>query len=383
MSDLLAPTLSNGCQLSALSPQPEEGAASGHGGNIYEFARRLGISPHQVLDFSASINPFGPPPELLEALKEELPFDLRHYPDPAATAFRETLSRRWRIPAEHFVAGNGSNELLPLLLQAINPRRIHLPVPNFGEYFKTGFPVETYPFFHEEDLRSDWLDQILSSVGPDELILLSNPNNPTGQLLSLQEKEALLKTAVSRNCWLLVDEAFMDFVGDEENSSLMGNILDSPRLVVLRSLTKFYAIPGLRLGYAAGPVPLMEALARKKDPWSVNSLAQKAGILCLNLPGFDESSRHELEKNRRELFEGLMETANFRPFASAANFLLVEMKGNFSASELQKELDREKILVRNCRSFAGLSERWIRIAIRSGEENRLLLKRLKEADRRG
>lgn len=381
MSDSLAPTLSNGFQLSAVSPQPEEGAESSHGGNIYEFAQRLRISPHQVLDFSASINPFGPSPELLEALKEELPFYLRHYPDPSATAFREALSRRWRIPVEHFVAGNGSNELLPLVLQAINPSRIHLPIPNFGEYFKTGFPVETYPFFPEEG--RNWLDQLLSTVGPDELILLSNPNNPTGELLSLGKKEALLKAVASRNCWVLVDEAFMDFVPEEKNSSLMGNILDSSRLVVLRSLTKFYAIPGLRLGYVAGPAALMEILAKKKDPWSVNSLAQKAGIFCLNLPGFDEMSHRELEKNRKELFEGLSETVHFRPYPSAANFLLVAMKKPFSAPLLQKELDKEKILVRNCQSFEGLSEQWIRIAVRSGEENGLLLSRFKELDRRG
>jgi L-threonine-O-3-phosphate decarboxylase len=352
-----------------------------HGGNLTWAAALAGCRPQDILDFSASINPLGPPLSVLEAIAQHLT-EIRAYPDPSATALREQLSRLHHVPLEWVMAGNGAAELLTWACRSLSEMtQVHLLTPAFGDYWRAlkAFDAQVCPHAlvatSGEDTALLWQDGAVpdfDEVGPGAGLLLNNPHNPTGKLYS---KSDLLKWA-NRFSRVAIDEAFMDFLPSEDRHSFISEIGNYPHVVILRSLTKFYSIPGLRLGYAIGHPDLLSQWQSWRDPWSVNALAIAAGVAAVQDVSFQAQTHRWLAAAIPQLREGLAQLPGLDAIPGSVNFVLVRC--NTSVIRLQESLLKQhKILIRDCASFPELGDRYFRVAVRTVAENERLLAALR------
>lgn len=351
-----------------------------HGGTIFAVARELGISPEELLDFSASINPLGPPPGVWPAL-EAAYRQVGHYPDSACTGLRAALAERHGLLPEQVVVGNGSTELIHLIprLERFKRKRSLLVAPTFSEYGH-GLELAGWRFGHlflspEDGFFLD-LPLLQASLADGwDLLYLCNPGNPTGRLYSRDEVSALLGLCREAGTFCVLDEAFMDFCPDETALPLMcGN----DRFLVLRSMTKFYGFPGIRLGYALGPAEVIAELERLRPPWSVGTLAQAAGVAALADREHGERTVELVAGERRWLIEGLGEIPGLRVYPGAANYLLVEITAGPAAGELGRMLLERRILIRDSGNFPGLDGSFFRVAVRTRAENERLLQGVRQ-----
>ncbi|MCJ8282413.1 MAG: threonine-phosphate decarboxylase CobD [Rivularia sp. ALOHA_DT_140] len=346
-----------------------------HGGNLAWAAAVAGCPPSAILDFSASINPLGPSDSILAAISSQLG-NIRHYPDPNYSELKETLARFHKLPSEWIMPGNGSAELLTWAGRELaQVAATVLLTPTFGDYYRAlgafnalvlEFPMSLIPT--EKSLIRDYC-----FTTKDKGLLLNNPHNPTGKLLT---RDAILPY-LKEFTLVVVDEAFMDFLCPSEEQSLIEVVTEFPNLVILRSLTKFYSLPGLRLGYAISNPQRLQKWQSWRDPWSVNSLAAAAATAAVEDKKFQRQTWEWLAKAKNGLFQGLADIPGLQPFKGAANFLLVESK--HSISDLQQKLLRHhQILIRDCLSFPELGERYFRVAVRLEDENLRLVKAIRE-----
>jgi len=345
--------------------------AFGHGGNLRELARRAGRDRDDILDFSASINPLGPPDCLRAVLARNIE-RLVHYPDPDCTELAELLARRFEVASEQVVVGNGSTEIFFALARACRFDRAIVPVPSYLDYAAAvrvaGHQVRQVPLKESEGFAVDWavLD---SRLAGKHLVLLGQPNNPTGRTF---DREALLATASRRpDATFVVDEAFADFVAGYRSLAFSGNAL--PNVIVVRSLTKFYAIPGLRLGFAVASPAVAGWIREQIPPWSVNVLAQEAAVALLADDDYARRTIELVDRERRWLTERLAAIPGLHVYPSEANFLLVRLdRADLGAPELAELLLREAIAIRTFGPGQHLDERFFRVAVRTREENERL-----------
>jgi threonine-phosphate decarboxylase len=337
----------------------------------------MGVSPEDILDFSASINPLGYAPRVKEAVFSS--FDrIVHYPDSAAEDLRQELAEFHGVDAGNIIAANGSTELIYLVPRLARGASGLIIGPAFSEYENAlalaGMECR-YFMLNAGDgftLSLDALGERLEQ-GVD-ILFLCNPGNPTGHLLQLSVVERILELCRSKEVFTVLDEAFMDFC---EAGSAKYQVLTGNDGIVLRSMTKFFAIPGLRLGYAIASNEVIDRLTALHAPWSVNTLAQIAGIASLADSVHMQHTLDCVAAERSFLSAGLEGIAGLAPYPSAANFLLVEIKNGPSSGVLRDLLVGERILLRSCANFSGLGERFFRVAIRTREENMRLLAALR------
>ncbi|QKQ72248.1 threonine-phosphate decarboxylase CobD [Nostoc sp. TCL240-02] len=356
-----------------------------HGGNLAWAAALAGCPPDAILDFSASISPLGPPNSAIAAILSQLG-NLKHYPDPNYSELRLALSHFHQLPPEWILPGNGSAELLTLIGRELAQlAATTLITPAFGDYYRTlaaynanvlecplslvshcGLGVSPSEARVVTGHWSLFIDK--GQRTNDKGLLLNNPHNPTGKLFSRDSILAYLE----QFALVVVDEAFMDFVPPNEEQSLIPVVQEYANLVILRSLTKFYSLPGLRLGYAIAHPDCLAKWQLWRDPWPVNTLAAAAAIAALQDTEFQQQTWAWLPPARNQLFQGLAEIPGLQPQVSAANFLLVESQE--STSELQHQLLKyHQILIRDCLSFKELGDRFFRVAIREEFDNQRLL----------
>ncbi|GAB6180931.1 threonine-phosphate decarboxylase CobD [Desulfotomaculum defluvii] len=348
-----------------------------HGGNIWLAAQTYGLKERTLLDFSANINPLGPSPLALAAMRQAL-LQIQHYPEPQAETLRKELSQITSLPEEMLILGNGAAELIYALGRLLKPRRVLLPVPTFSEYADAFRKIEQIhiPLDRHNGFTLD-IEAVGRQLRQGDLAIICNPNNPTGQLVLKEHLKVLLTQAQASGADLLVDEAFMDFVFPEQ--SLMQEIPSNGHLYVLRSLTKFFAIPGIRLGYLATSPSVIETLMSFLPPWRVNLLAQVAGVSSLRDKQYSASTLEQMGRLRTLLVEGLTSITGLRPLCPAANFILVDCReSGYSAEEIQNFLGPKGILIRQCKNFIGLDGYYFRVAVRSERDNARLLQALQE-----
>lgn len=335
-----------------------------HGGQIYDAAGKTG----DWLDFSANINPLGLSEKILRALTENLG-GIVNYPDPRASELKKAISRRYGVPEKNLVVLNGAAEFFYLYLNATRPKRVIIPAPSFSEYERAAraafCDVELFFTSATENFSLNVEKLIAQIKSPDDCIIIGRPNNPTGNLIAPEE---ILRLADFAN--VIVDESFIDFLQVESARRLI-----SKKIAVVQSLTKIFAIPGLRLGFAVVEENLAERLNLSKDVWNVNFLAQKAGVAALSDEDFLIRTRAWLEVEREFFLERLKNLRGVEIFPSAVNFVLLRHE---RAQKILSELRQRKILLRSCANFAGLDEFFLRTAIRSRNENILLLNALEK-----
>lgn len=338
-----------------------------HGGNIYEVPRM------DVLDFSANINPLGMPlavKRLLRLVSQSVVC----YPDPEARRLKAAIARYWEVNEENILVGNGSTELIYLIFHAFRPAVSVFPVPCFTEYERAARIVKSKIRFVRLCAGKDFhLDY--GCIPNAEMFLLGNPNNPTGNLL-VENRKDIRRIPADR---IVVDEAFMDFMPDEQEHTLISEAARSKKVIVLRTLTKIFALPGLRAGYLIAHRDIVRALKEYQMPWSVNGLAQAAGEQCLSEEVFIRRSKQLIAKERAFLYARLSRIQGLRPYSSAVNFLLVEIEDRrLTSACLQERLLYKGILIRDCANFRGLGKQFIRVAVRARKENLRLAQAIKE-----
>lgn len=343
-----------------------------HGGNLRAAQAKFGLSAEEFLDFSANINPLGPSAGVLQTLKDNL-HRIKDYPDPDCKDLRQAYSSHWQVPVEYLLAGNGAVELIYVLMQALKPQRVLLLAPTFSEYATAaqaaGTQIVHYMLERDRDWRPD-VDQLLAQMSGVDMVILCNPNNPTGQLLSKSELLRLVGGALDSKVTVVLDEAFVDFLPDQLSVSMMSEITNFANLVILRSLTKFLAIPGLRLGLLVGHPELIGQLHGYKDPWSVNVLAQLAGIQGLKDHNYITQSINMIQQEKSYLYQAISSIKQLHPFPPTVNYMLMELTNtSWTSVGLVAELGQRGILVRDCANYKNLTDKYIRVAIKDHEAN--------------
>ncbi len=350
-----------------------------HGGNIFTIARSLGVQPEDILDFSASINPLG----LAEGVGEAVyaSFDrVMHYPDSGSTELKKALAGFHGVDDARVTVANGSTELIYLIPRLLAGERRGLVVaPAFSEYAKAlssaGMEVNYLNLNAENGFRFS-LEEFENRLSEGyDVVFLCNPGNPSGTLIPLPDIAAVLDLCRAAGTFLVLDEAFMDFCEEGSGKYL---VMDRGQGIVLRSMTKFFAVPGLRIGYAMASPAIVRRLESMRGPWSVNTPAQIAGVVSLRDEEYIRRTIRYVEAERAFLASELARIEALRPFPSAVNYLLVRITEGYTASELRKELIKRFILIRDCSNFQGLDGGFFRVAVKKREENVKLLEALKE-----
>ncbi|HID69815.1 MAG TPA: cobyric acid synthase [Desulfobacterales bacterium] len=336
-----------------------------HGGNVHAAASVKNGRLEDILDFSANINPSGPPEWLRSCISHELDTVL-HYPDPYGSGLKKIIAEKYNVAAENALVANGSTELLYQLPHVIDCSRAVIPVPCYIDYIKVmelaSIPVHLIELPEQNNFIPD-LHVIEQTIVPGDLLILGSPNNPTGQ--SVRAKEIKNLATANPQVLFLIDEAFLEFV---EGSLSLGGTL--PNIITLHSLTKFYGIPGLRLGFGIFPDPIAADLRKIMPPWTVNSLAQKVGERALLDLDYQKQSREYFLKCKKDFLTALADFPDLNVFPSDANYLLVKLSGQCSVQMLQEKLAESNILIRDCSNYSGLENKvFFRIAIRNQSDN--------------
>lgn len=352
-----------------------------HGGNITRASLKYGIAKNDFTDFSANINPLGPSPKVIATLKNSLDL-ISSYPDPECTELKTALAAYLGIREELLLMGNGAAELIYLLVRVTGCRTALVPVPTFCEYslsvLSQGGEITKIPLEGENGFSLP-VDKIISCLPGADLLFLCNPNNPTGRLVDRVTIEHILNEALAHKVMVLVDEAFMDFVPQRELFSLISLVGRRPNLAVLYSMTKFFGIPGLRLGAIIAHPDLVARMSVSKDPWNVNTLAQIAGVISLSDKAYMEKTKQLVNEEKEYLFSKLQDFPGLEPLPGAANFILVNTSNSgYSSGELADQLGRRGIMVRDCTGFTGLAGRYLRLAVKTRPENQTLIQALKD-----
>ncbi len=342
-----------------------------HGGGVDQAMGELGLGREQIADFSASINPLGVPVEVRQALQQAL-HRISDYPELDAASLRTELASFHRLPEENLLPGSGSTELIYLLPRVLRPRRALLLQPCFGEYApalrQAGCRLDYFSLAPHNNFALE-IPQILAALQPEtDLVVLANPGNPSGVAIA---PEQLLELAEQLGgCRLLVDEAFVDFCPEH---SLIPLLVERSNLLLLRSLTKFYAIPGLRVGYLAASAADIALLAAERQPWSLSNLAIAAARACLSAESFRTRTLATIPLLRAKLQRGL-EQLGWHVFPSEANYLLCRLPQDWPlAAEIVAKLRPQGLLLRNCADFTPLDERYLRVAVLAEEQNQRLV----------
>jgi len=341
-----------------------------HGGHIRNLASLAGCKAEELLDFSANINPLGPPGCLRRVISRHLS-EVTHYPDPHCLNLRKAIASAFSVPAKEVICGNGSTELIYALPRALPVTRAIIPVPSYTDYAeaasKAGLGITTLLTDVESGFSIDW-SRVEAELSGGEMVIAGQPGNPSGTMF---DPSALLDVADRHlSTFFVVDEAFADFVDGYQSLASHGR----SNIIILRSMTKFYAIPGLRLGYALAPEPVIQRISEVLPPWSVGSLAQAAGAAALEDEGYAQRTRSEIVRLREQLQRCLMDLDVTRCFPSAGNYLLVRLeRTTLNAAELARRLLSRRIAIRVCGNYEGLDERYFRVAVRTEEENGRLL----------
>ncbi len=349
-----------------------------HGGGVRAAAAALGVPEGEILDFSSNLNPLGPPPEVIKLLEEEgiLLKEATTHPPEYPFELEKALAAHWKVDEENLAVIPGSVYGIYLIFQLLRPEKTVMHVPTFSEYSRAAQAVGSEIVAHKTSKERGFrlcLGEYSWRIEPGiQVAVLCNPNNPTGYLMPLDEVDALARWCDREGCYLLVDEAFVEFTSQ---GSAVDLVREHSHLVVLRSFTKAFAIPGLRVGAVVGPEALMKRVKESTPPWSISGIGQKACMLALNCQGYLEKTR-ALVKEERERLRRDLSGLGLIPVPSWANYLLLQLPQGLTGENLQSRLLKHKILIRCCDNIPGLDHRYIRISVRRSEENQQLLSTL-------
>ena len=350
-----------------------------HGGNIYKFQRE---GKRDILDYSSNINPLGVPESLKEAIKNN--FDvLEKYPDINYVELRESIGKYNGVSRENIIVGNGATEVLFLYMKALAPKRALIVSPTFAEYERALKNIDSeIDYFSLDEIREEnknYFDLDIERLKKEsinfDLVVLCNPNNPTGNFLELEKIKDLNEFLGKNGTKLFIDECFIEFIAKWENKT--SKLLRNKNIFILRALTKYFALPGIRLGYGISfDKDLIDKINSIREPWTVNAFADLAGKVILDDKEYMKKTDRWIIEERKNFVEKLKEIKEVEVFETYSNFILLKLKTLTSEEFVKKMLDRG-ILVRDAKNFKFLNEKYVRIAIKDVEKNRKFINKIK------
>ena len=354
-----------------------------HGGDIWGFSRKYNIPLEEVLEFSGPINFLGPSPKAMEAVKQNAKL-IKFYPDPNPVEFKKEIAKYvgCGIQEKNVLLGNGSIELIYLITEIL-PRghKAVIPVPSFSEYEKATLRVSGDPIFVQlpNDFSLD-LDKIKKAVTNETKIMcICNPHSPSGRLYSKVELLELVNFCDKKDIIFSIDENYIEFDDKSLSNTLAGMVKDFENLFVIRSVTKFYGMAGIRFGYALAAGNRIDKLESMRLPWSINGLACQVTMAAINDTQFIENTKQTIAKNRQTLTQNLSEIPGLYVYPSVTNFILVKiLNRKISSTMLKETLAKERILIRDCCTFMGMDNSHFRITIRSEKDNQQLVEKIRK-----
>ena len=353
--------------------------ASSHGGNVHAAARELYRPVGSILDFSASINPLGPSRQAVRAFHEATSL-VEHYPDPECFSLKRTMACRWKLSPERVVVGSGSTELIDVIPRALAIRSAMIVGPTYGEYARAVRHAGGRPsvvLARKADNYRPPLEEVVRRLVDKrpgrqaiDAVFLCHPNSPTGRPCGHDDLRALFRAADRARSWVILDESFIEYCGELTCAPYLRTF---SRLIILRSFTKFYGLPGLRIGYSLSSSSVAALLRRFLPPWSVSAVAQRAAEAAIMDERHARRSLRYIEKERARLALRLSSLKGVTVVPSSANFLLIELPTPVRARAITADLRRQAMLVRDCSSVEGCTSRMIRIAVRASRDNDRLI----------
>ncbi len=348
-----------------------------HGGEVWDVAKKNGLAVDDLVDFSSSINPLGPSPRAIEAIRncfDQLPL----YPDSNSTILREAIAKHFGcIGSDNVVVGNGSTELIYLFAEVFLGKGdvALMAAPSFGEYTSAVLRSGGRPKLIK--LRKDFQvdpNDFVKSMTVAKAVFLCNPNNPTSLLIPNNTLAQIVEKALDENVVLFLDEDFIEFVENGNANSLVSALDKYPNIFVLRTFTKFYGLTGLRIGYGIAGKETIDLFSRAKMPWNVNSLAQAAAVASLADEDHSRKTLEVVNKEKKFLSHKLVEIRDLKVFPADTNFFFLDLRNTgLKASEFRAKMIKYGILVRDCSSFTGLDEFYVRVAVKTRTENERLI----------
>lgn len=339
-----------------------------HGANPHRLFEQIGLEqPESMLDFSENVHPFGPP-DFMEQVWPDMLELIRRYPDPDAEPFRSAAAAYHHIEPERVAAGNGAAEIFTWLAKRYRGKRVVLIEPAFSEYRKTleaeGAEIVVVQLTEQNGWRLQ-LEDAIKLLENSAALYICNPHNPTGLMLAQSEVVRLAEACRVANCELVLDEAFIDFAGEQH--SLIGRQNEFPNLIVVRSMTKMYAIPGLRLGYAIADAGVIEELKQGAAHWNVNAISSSLGAGC-----FDEEEYRkkviEAATKERERMEHFLNGKGCKTTGSAVNFLAFRLPEDKDVERFFMDMLKNGMVLRHTNSFRGMDGQWFRIGMKAPEQ---------------
>lgn len=353
-----------------------------HGGDLDAIERKYGISKSEIIDFSGNINPLGFPKTAEKALAENLNI-ISTYPDKKYTGLRQAIAKYTRASTEHIVVGNGSTELISTFIQTVHAKKSIIIGPSYSEYEReVTLCGGSFTYFPLEEKNNFYIDLplLISALTPEiGMLVICNPNNPTGSVFTTQQIEEVLKHCKKIGASVMIDETYIEFSDNLEEICAIPLVEKFDNLFVVRGTSKFFAAPGIRLGYGVSSnQSFLDRLKTNQDPWSVNSLAAFAGEKILEDTLFHATTQKLISEERKKAFAELATWKNVKAFPSAANFVLVKLlTDKITVAELFEKLIQKKMLIRDASTFTFLDETYLRFCILSPENNAALLQELK------
>ena len=366
-----------------------------HGGNIFQFAHEQRIEPYEVVDFSANINPLGPSQRGLDALNVQLRY-ISHYPDATNDDVLNAIADTYEMDKHQIIVGNGAAELLYAICRLPGYTGAFVPAPGFSEYKEaleaSKIPVldifyrpreddNGKPYFEVPYLALETFAAELKGQDGRIIVFLGNPNNPDGTLLDKDHIRTVASMLKDANSLLVIDESFIDFVGNDplqdNEHSIRSLVNEFDNIIVVHSFTKFYAVPGLRIGAAFTNETLITQLQQYIPSWSVNTLAQAYTKAALNDVDYIKRTKQELNEERAFMYNALDDIEGITVYPPSANFILFQVnQEGITANYINEELKKYNMIVRNCDSYVGLTNHWVRIAIKDHDTNIKLVDKL-------
>ena len=349
-----------------------------HGGNIYKFQRE---GKNDILDYSSNINPLGVPQKFVDIAKES--FDkLISYPDPYYIELRKKIAKFNSVDMNNInniIVGNGATEILFLYIRALKPKKVLILAPCFAEYERALKSVSakiSYFELKESDNFYPNIENLKKEIETNnyDLLLFCNPNNPTGQFIKLQDIKKIIDICENKSTKIFVDEAFIEFIENWQEKTV--SLFKNKNVFIMRAFTKFFAIPGLRLGYGIGfDEEILDKMWDEKEPWTVNTFANLAGLVMLDDKEYIEKSKNWILEEKKFMYKELSEFQYIKAYKTECNFILLKIQ-NISSASLRDKMIEKNILIRDASNFKFLDYHFVRLAIKDRESNIKVLEAL-------
>lgn len=345
-----------------------------HGSDLEKIEKIYGIKQDEIVSFSANVNPLGISPLLRSVLSEKIDV-ITSYPDREYTSLRSCIAAYCNTEPEHIIVGNGSTELISLFIQIEQPKKAYIIGPTYSEYEREislgGGTTLYYPLKEAEDFQlnpTDFISHLNESI---DLLVICNPNNPTSSSISNRNMRQILDACKEYDIFVMVDETYVEFAEspDEITAVPLTNYYNN--IVILRGTSKFFAAPGLRLGYAiTGNHDLIKAINTRKNPWTINSLAVAAGETMFQDIAYIKQTKDLISHERSRIYEAFAQSKDFKVYHPDANFILAKiLREDVTSQDLFERAIQEKMMIRDCSTFPFLDQKFIRFCLMNPADN--------------